>query len=48
MPKDLPEEEKMWKEKLALEETKDESEDPFVPAKESKMDADNALVHVEL
>jgi hypothetical protein len=31
--KDLPEEEKMWKEKQASEETKDESDDPFIPAR---------------
>jgi hypothetical protein len=45
---DIPEELNMWKEKQASEETKDETQDPFIPARESKMDAGNALVHIEL
>ena len=37
-----------WKEKVALETTKDETEDPFIPAKIAIMDKDNSLIHVEL
>ena len=45
---DIPELENMWKEKKVLEETKDETQDPFIPAKECKMDKVNAKVYVEL
>ena len=44
---DIPELENMWKEKT-LEETEDQTKDPFIPAKETTMDADNALVHIVL
>ena len=45
--KDLPEESEMFKERLATLETKDETTDPFVPARETKMGEDY-LVRVEL
>jgi hypothetical protein len=45
---DIPEELNMWKEKQALEETKDETQDPFVPAKLAVMDKENAKVYIEL
>lgn len=48
MKMNIPELDSMWKEKVEVEETKDETEDPFVPAKEDKMNPENALVYVEL
>jgi hypothetical protein len=47
--KDLPEEKALWKEKLELEETRDETDDTFIPAKlapESK--PDEVYFHFEL
>jgi len=37
-----------WKEKTAVEQTQDETEDPFIPARETVMDKDTALIHIEL
>lgn len=48
MQMDLPEEQKMWEERKALVETKDETTDPFIPAKEARMDKDSAVVYIEL
>jgi hypothetical protein len=45
---DLPEEPNMFKEKLELERTKDESDDPFEPAKLTKMNPSEALAYFEL
>jgi len=48
MLQELPEEKMMFKEKLELEQTEDQSDDPFVPAKLTKMDKEGAYVYVEL
>ena len=45
---DLPEEAKMFQERLEAEETEDQTRDPFVPAKETTMDKSEALVYFEL
>lgn len=44
---DIPELDNMWKEKLELEKTDDQSDDPFIPAKETKM-GENVLIHIDL
>ena len=46
--KDLPEEEKMWKEKQEMEKTVDETGDPFIPAKLAEKDDRPPLIHVDL
>jgi len=46
--KDLPEEQNMWKEKVESEETEDQTRDLFIPAKETEMNPEEALVHIEL
>jgi hypothetical protein len=47
--KDLPEESNMFKERLEFEETKDESDDPFDPAKIAEpTKPEDVLIHVEL
>jgi hypothetical protein len=48
MEMQLPEELNMWKEKVEVEETEDQTKDPFIPAKKSKMNPDEAYVYVEL
>jgi uncharacterized membrane protein len=45
---DLPEEQNMFKERLEVEETEDQTKDPFIPARECKFDPANAVVHIEL
>jgi hypothetical protein len=45
---DLPEEEKMWKEKREMEITVDETNEPFIPAKLVDKDDRHPLVHVDL
>ena len=40
--------EERWKERQALEETKDETDDPFIPAKLAEEDTRPPLIHIEL
>ena len=44
---DIPELENMWKEKT-LEETEDQTKDPFIPAKTTTMNKEESLVYIEL
>jgi len=44
MEMDLPEEQNMWKEREELEETKDESTDPFIPAKLATHEPDEQVL----
>jgi len=47
--KDLPEEKALWKEKVELEETKDETNDTFIPAKLAEpTKPDEVYFHFEL
>ena len=49
MEMELPEERKMWEERMALEQTEDQSDDPFIPAKEVKpTPEEDLLIRVEL
>lgn len=43
-----PELNNLWKEKEEIEHPKEDTDDNFIPAKEVKMDADNALIHITL
>ncbi len=45
---EIPELSKMWEEKVAVEVTEDQTKDPFIPAIETQMNKDKALVYVEL
>lgn len=45
---DIPELENMWKEKQELEVTKDETDDPFIPAKLAEKDDRPPLIHIDL
>ena len=45
---EIPELSKMWEEKVAVEVTEDQTKDPFIPAVETQMNKDKALVYVEL
>ncbi len=45
---DLPEEKSMWKERQETLTTKDETEEPFVPATETKLNKEKALIYIEL
>lgn len=40
--------EERWKEKQAVEITVDETEDPFVPARETTMNEEDSIVHINL
>jgi hypothetical protein len=42
------EEEILFKEKEEVENPKEDTDDSFIPAKEIKLDPDNALVHIIL
>lgn len=46
IPMDLPDEKQLWKEREEI--LKEEVEDTFIPARETKMDKDSALVHIDL
>jgi hypothetical protein len=41
---EIPELENMWKEREELEETKDESDDPFIPAKLATHEPDEKVL----
>ena len=47
--KDLPEEQNMWKEKVEVEQTEDQTDDPFIPAKLAEPTRpEDILIHIEL
>jgi hypothetical protein len=49
MEMQLPEELNMWKEKVEVEETEDQTRDPFVPAKlATPSKPEDVLVRIEL
>ena len=49
MEMDLPEEKSMWKEKVELEETEDQTRDTFIPAKLAEPSRpEDFLIYIEL
>ncbi len=49
MQMELPEEQNMWEEKVEVEETEDQTRDPFVPAKLAEPSKpEDVLVRIEL
>ena len=49
MDVELPEEQNMWKEKVEVEETEDQTRDPFIPAKLAEPSKpEDVLVRIEL